>query len=69
MMKVEVCVVDTTGLAHPRGKDSLLPICHLLINTETRVPSEVATGKVSVCVCVCVCVCDVISENMWKELN
>jgi len=28
-------VLDTTGLAHPRSQDSLLPICHLLINTET----------------------------------
>ena len=28
-------VVDTVGLAHPRSQDSLLPTCHLLINTET----------------------------------
>ena len=42
----------TAGLAHPRSQDSLLPTCHLLINTD-RFASEVATGKVqSVCACV-----------------
>jgi len=44
------CVVDTMGLAHPHGQDSLLPIHHLLINTETYSRVKWLLEKFSQCV-------------------
>ena len=43
-----------SGLAHPHSQDSLLPICHLLINTETDSRVKWLVEKFSQCVCVCV---------------
>jgi len=38
------------GLAHPRSQDSLLPIRHLLVNTETDSRVKWLLEKFSVCV-------------------
>ena len=49
-LTLEELAVDTTGIAHPRSHDSVLPICHILMNIETDSRVKWLLENVSQCV-------------------